>query len=113
MLMPPNRQKDGLDVAIDFFFGALFADGVFALGFWRASGRYYNVHWEWHTFWICLLAVTLIASSMAALFRTQFWARYETYSIIPPMEESVSRRSKIILWILFGLGCASWGLLFV
>ena len=111
MRMPPPRQKDGLDVAIDFFFGALFADVVVALGFLR--GHRWNWQWQWSTLWICLLAATLTAGPLAALFRNQFWARYETYSVIPPMEESVSRRSKIILWILFGLGCASWGLLFI
>jgi hypothetical protein len=111
--MAPPRQKDWLDIAIDFFFGAVFADFLVAFGFLRAAGRRFNLHWEWHTFWICLLATTLIAGSLAALYRNQFWSNYDTYSIIPPMEESVAKRSKIILWIVFSLGCASLGLLFI
>jgi hypothetical protein len=111
--MSEPRQKDSLDVAIDFFFGAAFADVVIALAFLRAGGRWINLHWEWATFWICMLAATLIAGSLAALYRNDFWSNYQTYSIIPPMEESVSKRSRILLWMLFAIGCASLGLLLI
>jgi hypothetical protein len=111
MAEPP--RKDWLDIAIDFFFGAAFCDMWLALGFLRSAGHNYNFHWKWSTFWICLLATTLVGGSLAALYRNQFWSRYETYSVIPPLEESVSRRSKTILWILFALGCASLGLLLI
>jgi high-affinity Fe2+/Pb2+ permease len=111
--MSEPRQKDALDIAIDFFFGAAFADVVIALAFLRASGRGINLHWEWQTFWICLLAATLIAGSLAALYRNDFWSNYQTYSVIPPMEESVSKRSRILLWMLFAIGCASLGLLLI
>jgi len=107
--MPPSNQKDWLDIAIDFFFGALFADVVYGLGILRGNPSW---HWRLNTFLIVLFAVTMIAGSLAALFRNQFWAKYETYSVIPPMEESVSKRAKIILWTLFALGCVSLGLLF-
>jgi hypothetical protein len=50
---------------------------------------------------------------MAALYRNQFWSGLETYSVIPPVERDVTRRAKVILWTVFGVGCASLGLLFV
>jgi len=111
--MPEPPRKDWIDLIIDFFVGAAAGDLLVAFGFLKAAGRSFQIHWEWSTFWICLLATTLIAGSLAALYRNQFWSNYETYSIIPPLEESVSRTGKIILWSLFTLGCASLGLLFI
>jgi len=106
MNAPP--QKDWLDIAIDFFFGAAFVDFWIVVGFLRAAKL---SAFAWHPFWNCLVAATCIAGSLAALYRNQFWAKYETYSILPPMEESVSSRGKIVLWTIFGLGCASLALL--
>jgi len=108
----PPRQKDWLDLVVDFFFGAAFVDFWIGLGFLRASGYHLNIHWEWRTLYLSLLSATLIAGSLAALFRNHFWGSYDTYSVIPPMEESVSRKSKLILWILFALGCVSLAMLF-
>jgi len=110
MSAPP--QKDWLDLAIDFFFGAVFADVVYGLAFLRDSGRS-GWLWQSDTALIILFAITMIAGSLAALFRNQFWAKYETYSIIPPSEETVSKPAKIFFGILFTLGCASLGLLLV
>jgi hypothetical protein len=110
MSAPP--QKDWLDIAIDFFFGAVFADFVIGFGLLRESGSS-GWLWRWDTVGIVLFAITSIAGSLAALYRNQFWSRYETNSIIPPMEESVSKRGKIVLWTIFALGCGSLVLLAV
>jgi hypothetical protein len=110
--MPEPKQKDWFDIAIDFFFGALISDVVYGLAVLRGGGRS-GWLWRWDTVSIILFAITLIAGSLAALFRNQFWSHYETYSIIPPMEETVSKPAKIILWLLFAIGCASLGLLFI
>ena len=110
--MADTKQKDALDTAIDFFFGAVFADVVYGLGLLRNSGHN-GWLWRWDTVLIILFAITMIAGSLAALFRNQFWSKYETYSVIPPMEETVSRTAKVVLWTLFALGCASLGLLFI
>jgi hypothetical protein len=110
MAKPP--PKDWLDIAIDFFFGAAFADLLVGAGFLKAA-RAYTFKWHPHAFEICLVAATLIGGSMAALFRNQFWASYERYSVIPPVEREVTLRAKVILWVAFGIGCASLGLLFV
>ena len=111
--MGEPRRKDAFDIAIDFFFGALLGDAMVGLFFSRRVQRFYNIDFHTSTVLICLLAATLIFGSLAALYRNQFWSRYESYSIIPPQEETVSRPAKIMLWTLFTLGCASLGLLFV
>jgi hypothetical protein len=111
--VPEPKQKDVVDIAIDFFFGALAADLAVTLFFSRDSQIFYNAHWRGNAVWICLLAATLIFGSLAALFRNQFWSNYETYSNLPPMEEAVSPQAKVILWMLFAMGCASLGLLFI
>jgi hypothetical protein len=109
--MSEPRQKDVLDIVIDFFFGAL-AGGVGVAAFFsRRSQQFYDAHWQGSTIWISLLGATLISGSLAALYRNQFWSSVETYSVIPPMEETVSKTAKIILWILFAIGCGSFGLL--
>ena len=110
MSAPP--QKDWLDIAIDFFFGALFADIVVGFGLLRGSGRA-GWLWRWDTVGLVLFAITAIAGSLAALYRNQFWSRYEGRPILPPMDETVSRPAKIVLWSLFALGCASLGLVII
>jgi hypothetical protein len=83
---------------------------VIGLGLLRASGR---TGWQWNsaTVAVVLTSITLIAGSLAALYRNEFWSRYEGQSTIPRMEESISRSGKIVLWGLFAIGCASLGLL--
>jgi hypothetical protein len=110
MARPP--PKDWMDIAIDFFFGSAAADLVVGYIFLKAA-RAYSFQWHWHTFEICVTAAALIGGSMAALYRNQFWSGLETYSVIPPVERDVTRRAKVILWTVFGVGCASLGLLFV
>jgi hypothetical protein len=111
--MAEPKQKDGLDIAIDFFFGAVAGDLAVAAFFSRRCQQFYQINFHTSTVLICLLAATLIFGSLAALYRNQFWSRCESYSIIPPMEETVSRAAKSILWMLFALGCASLGLLLI
>ncbi len=103
MRAPP--QKDWLDIAIDFFFGAAFFDVLLLGAYFRANGRWYNL--SWGSFELCLLAATCIAGSLAALYRNQFWSRWEHHQVIPPMEESVSRAGRIILWSIFAVGCGA------
>jgi len=110
MAKPP--QKDGFDTVIDFFIGAIFSDIGIGFIFLRAA-RSLRFVWNGHVFLICLLAGALIGGSLAALYRNQFWSNYDSYSIIPPMEESVSKEQKRILWGLLILGVASLGLLFL
>jgi hypothetical protein len=68
--MSQPRQKDWLDIAIDFFFGAVFADVVVGFGLLRWSGFDWN--WRWDTVGIILFAITTIAGSLAALARNEF-----------------------------------------
>jgi hypothetical protein len=109
--MPELPPKSSLNIAIDFFFGALGGDVVVAIGFLRAMRQNYYIDSAWATFAVLILSATLIGGSLAALYRNQFWSSLETYSILPPMEERLSTKSKMVLWSLFGLGCASLGLL--
>lgn len=106
----PAPQKDWLDIVIDFIFGAAFCDFWIVVEYLRNMRYLTGNHWP--ALWVLLLASTLIGGSLAALFRNQFWAKYETYSIIPPMEESVKKQAQIVLWITFALGCASLSLLY-
>jgi hypothetical protein len=70
--MAEPKQKDALDIAIDFFFGALFADLAYGLTFLRTSGRWL---WTWNTSLIVLFAITLIAGSLAALLADPAYGR--------------------------------------
>jgi len=108
----PAPQKDWFDIIVDFIFGAIFCDVIIALGYLRGIARHMINQHHGSVLWVLLLASTLIGGSLAALFRNQFWSRYETYSIIPPREESVKKQAKIVLWTIFALGCASLGLLY-
>jgi hypothetical protein len=107
------RQKDWLDIVVDFFFGAVFCDIWIAVCFARGAARAFDYRGDSFTFGIIMLAGALIAGSLAALYRDQFWSNWETYKVIPPMEESVAKWNKAILWSLFALGWLSLGLLFV
>lgn len=108
MSQPP--PKDWLDIAIDFFFGALF--GIFSvIGVIFHSGDMAALHGT--TWLVFLLSASLICGSLAALARDLFWSKYETYTVIPPIKDSVSKRRQTILWIVFALGCASPVLLFI
>lgn len=104
-------EKTWLAIAIDFFFGAAFADFVMGFGWLRSAGR--EPHSDWSQLWILTIATTLIFGSLAALFRNDYWSGYETYTVIPPVEERLSKRSKLVLWSVFALGCVLPGLLLI
>lgn len=115
--MAEPKQKDAVDIAIDFFFGAvlgnLLAIGTFSPRFRQTCRFFFNIQWSSNDVLISIFAATLICGSLAALFRNDFWGAYSSYRQIPPMEETVSREAKVILWMLFAVGCASLGLFFI
>ncbi len=100
--MSNPREKDALDLAIDFFFGAVFSGGAGGLLYARTGG------WHFTVATLCVVVVTwaMMGGALAAMYREDFWASYERYTIIPPMRERVSLQARVILWSVFGAALA-------
>ena len=108
--MPQQPQKDGLDTVIDFFFGALFGIcSVIGVIFYCGD----MTRMDGKTWLVLFFAASLVCGSLAALARAQFWSKYESYKVIPSLEDGVSKGSGWILGSLLILGVASLGLLFI
>jgi len=100
--MSNPREKDALDLAIDFFFGAIFTGGAGGLFYARSGG------WHFTVATLCVVVVTwaMMGGALAAMYRNVFWSALERYTLIPPIPERVSFRAKAILWSVFGVALA-------
>jgi hypothetical protein len=111
-MVPEPPEKTLFVIVIDFVLGAIFADVIVSIYWMRAAARANLLNS--HSYWTVLLGTTLTAGALNGLFRNQFWsAFFQTNSMIPPIEEAVSKPCKIVLWVIFVFGCASLGLFFV
>jgi hypothetical protein len=103
--MEQQREKDGVDVAIDFFFGAII--GVLL------GGIVYIVLRQWVQFtsgfalWIFLFAGLAISGSLTALFRNRVRKKPKRESLLAPVNERIASGTQILLWCIFVLGCIS------
>ena len=100
--MAQAPEKDTLDLAIDFFFGAVFTGGAAGFVYVRTGG------WHFTMENLCVMVVTwaMMGGSLAAMYRDVFWSALETYTLIPPIRQRVSRRARAILWSVFGVALA-------
>ncbi len=100
--MEQQREKDGVDVAIDFFFGAII--GVLAGG-----GIYFFLR-QWIQFtsgyalWIFLFAGIAISGSLTALFRNRVRKKPKRESLLAPVGERIATGTQALLWSIFALG---------
>jgi hypothetical protein len=103
--MEQHREKDGMDVAIDFFFGAI-------VGVLAGSGVYFVLKQmiqfgSGYAYWIFLFAGIAILGSLTALFRNRVRKKPKTGSLLAPTGECIAIRTQVLLWIIFVLGCVS------
>jgi len=103
--MEQQREKDVVDVVIDFFLGAL-------VGALVGLGIYFGLKQAVHlssayAIWIFLLAGIMIAGSLTALFKNRVRRKPKKESLLAPVGECLSLTSEVVLWIIFVLGCAS------
>jgi hypothetical protein len=107
--MEQQREKDGIDILIDFFFGA-------AVGVLVGGGVYFILR-QWipftsgYAFGIFLFAGVAISGSLTALFRNRVRKKPKRESLLAPVGERIATGTQAILWIIFVLGCVSLGAL--
>ena len=104
--MEQLREKDGIDVGIDFFLGAIVGVLVgsvlyFALRQWApfASGM---------AIWIFLFGGFAIGGSLTGLLRNRVRKKPKKGLMIAPTNECLSLSAKIVLWVVLALGCLSF-----
>ena len=103
--MEEQRKKDGIDIAVDFFFGAII--GVLA------GSIIYFVLKQWihftsgFAFWIFLFAGIAISGSLTALFRNRVRKKPKRESLLAPVGERIATKTQALLWGIFVLGCIS------
>jgi hypothetical protein len=97
-----QREKDGVDVAIDFFLGAI-------VGVLVGSGLYFLLR-QWIQFTsgyalgIFLLAGIAISGSLTALFRNRVRKKPKRESLLAPVGERIATKTQALLWGIFALG---------
>lgn len=107
--MEQQREKDGVDIAIDFFFGAI-------IGVLVGSIIYFILRqWIQFTsglaFWIFMFAGLAISGALTALFRNRVRKKPKRESLLAPVGERIATKTQALLWVIFGLGLALLGAL--
>ena len=108
--MTYSREKDWLDVAVDFFYGAILNDFLWlALIRFPPRGRHplWELHFQREGWCLYFLSGALMGGALLALFRY----RWSEPSLLPPIGEHLSGAKRIALWTIFALGCSSAGFL--
>jgi len=108
--MSHTREKDWLDVVVDFFYGAIFGDlAAFILIRFPPRGRYplWHLHFPREGWCLYFLSAALIGGALLALYRY----RWPEPTLLPPAEERLSRAKWIVLWTVLIAGCGGAGLL--
>ena len=103
--MEQQREKDGIDVSIDFFLGA-FVGVLVGCGMYFALKQW--IPFAGQAFWIFLFGGFAIAGSLTALLRNRIKKKPKKGMLIAPVGECLSMGSKVVLWIILALGCFSF-----